>query len=211
MNANLIGIIISVTGLPFVVRGWLSFKVAFFSEHIALRDGCLAILTVAFGLWLISQGAYVAMHPKQAESKWATWIESKWVGAETGAAFLVGLPYYVRDNQACERLKAELHAAEERRPDKELAGVKEQERRAKANPQAPDDNAKLEADFENLYAKYHGPSEHEQHSSAWASEPSLTALESRPCCVSVADAIPAGQFSDRDAVDAAISRNWLCR
>src|SRR5277367_2551500 len=114
MNANLVGIIILVTGLPFVIRGWQSFKVAFFAEDIALGKGCFAILTIAFGLWLISQGAYVAMHAKHAQSKWATWIESQWSAAETGAVFLIGLPYYVRDNRACELLKADLRAAEER-------------------------------------------------------------------------------------------------
>lgn len=109
--------------------------------------------------------------------------------------FLGGLPYYIRDNQACEHLKADFRAAEKRRADKELAAAKEQERRAKANPQAPDDT---EDTFERLLARYAEPD-------------TDTALKSRPCCVSVADSIPASQFTDHDAVDAAISRDWLCR
>lgn len=38
MNANLIGIIILVTGLPFVIRGWQRFKVAFFDLNPRLKS-----------------------------------------------------------------------------------------------------------------------------------------------------------------------------
>ena len=194
MNANLIGIIILVAGLPFVVKGWVSFKVAFFAEHIALGKGCFAILTIAIGLWLISQGADIAMRPKRVTRDWPRAAER---AADRAEVFLGGLPYYVRDNQACEHLKVDLHAAEKRRADKELAAVEEQERRAKAKPQVPDDTTKTVDPF--------------AAAEEWVSEPSLTALDSRPCCVSVADAIPASQFSDRAAVDDVISRDWLCR
>jgi hypothetical protein len=192
MNANLIGIIILVAGLPFVIRGWQSLRVAFFAEHMALGRGCFAILTIAFGVWLISQGVDVAMRPKRVTRDLPRAAER---AEESAGVFLGGLPYYIRDNQACEHLKADFRAAEKRRADKELAAAKEQERRAKANPQAPDDT---EDTFERLLARYAEPD-------------TDTALKSRPCCVSVADSIPASQFTDHDAVDAAISRDWLCR
>lgn len=195
MNANLIGIIILVTGLPFVIRGWQSLKVAFFTERIELGKGCFAIFTIAFGGWLISQGADIAMRPKRVTHDWPRAAAR---AAESAGIFLGGLPYYVRDSQACELLKADFRAAEKRRADKELAAAKEQERRAKANPQAPDDEAKLEADFQDLIARYAEPD-------------TDTALKSRPCCVSVADVIPASQFTDLSAVDAVVSRDWLCR
>ena len=176
MNANLIGIIILVTGLPFVIRGWQSFKVAFFAEHVALGKGCFAIVTIAFGVWLISQGADVAMHPTRATHGWPRAVESAAVSA---GVFLGGLPYYVRDNQACERLKANLKT------------VYDSEVRARPQPQPGVDG------WDAINAVMNEMGEMD----LWGS---------RPCCVSVADALPASQFSDRAAVDAAISRDWLC-
>jgi predicted component of type VI protein secretion system len=91
--------------------------------------------------------------------------------------FLGGVPYYVRDNQACEHLKADFRAAEKRRADRELAAAEEQERNAKANPQAPDETI---TDELLQRAQQHSLQDAFDRAYAWITEPSITAIREPP-------------------------------